>query len=242
MSRLSTPLVALLLAPLLGACKPIPPEPLAQRAFAAASLCDGFVRVAPAQAAGLILHAAPARTISPEAQAVPLFEMISVSTTSGGLVYSDLVHDPDARQTYEHCKLDLDGLRFHGVAGQIGGPARLFTPDRDVLRSLDVGFGAEVRLGELADAVVFRPDYRATAYAPFDREAPDKPQARTGAGGRSGGVAPAGARGANGDPGQDGGDGRPGADAAEPGVSGGAGGAGGAGGVGCVGAAWLAGA
>jgi hypothetical protein len=217
------------------ACKPVAPPPLAQRDFGANTPCEGPTRVAPGQATELFLHKTANSAISPEAAGVPLFEMVSVATRDGGLVFSDVVHAEGVRQTYIHCKLDLSNVEFQGVAGHIG-PQHLFTPMRDVLASLDTGFGAVVQLGGARHAAIFPPNYDTRAYLPFDREAPDAPKAAPGLGGVWGGKALKGANGAAGSNGGDGLDGRPGPNGTTPGMSGGDGGNGGPGGAGVDGA------
>ncbi len=226
----------LALALALAACRPVVPPPLPVRELAGAAPCDGPTRVDRDDVARIFVQPGRIGAISPEADGVAIFDTIGVTTRTGGLLYTDLAHAREPGQAFTHCKLDLESLRIQPIAGRLHDSLR-FAADRDVLASLDSGFGAVVRAQDVVERVVFAPWYDSRAYAPFDRQGRVTPGRAAGAPGQSGGTAPAGATGRAGQPGEDGLPGRPGARGTLPGQSGGAGGAGGAGGDGRTGAA-----
>ncbi len=220
----------------LAACKPPAPPPLAARQLQSTGPCEGTTRVAKADIRTIFATPAPVGAISPEATSVAIFDTIGVTTSAGALVFTDLPHAAAPRQAFTHCKLDLASLDIQPITGELGANL-MFRPVRDVLASLDAGFGATLRAPGAVERVVFAPWYESRAYRPFDREGRPTAGQPPGQTGQSGGVAPAGASGADGKPGRDGRPGKPGLNATSPGQSGGAGGHGGRGGNGAAGAA-----
>jgi hypothetical protein len=219
----------------LGACHPPPPAPLPVRALGGSAPCAGLQGAPAAAVQALFVQPAALGALSPEAEAVALFDTVGLTTDDGRMLYTDLPHGNPGSQVFSHCKLDLSSLSLRPIAGQLDGAQR-FTPSRDVLQSLDSGFGAVVRAGDIVERVVFAPWYESRAYLPFDRAAAPTPGQPRGATGASGGRAPDGRAGAPGTAGEDGAPGARGASGAAPGESGGAGGRGGDGGQGQSGA------
>lgn len=201
------------------------------RALGGSASCAGLQGAAPDAVQALFVQPAALGAISPEAEAVALFDAVGLTTDDGRLLYTDLPHGNPGSQVFSHCKLDLSSLELRPIAGQLDGALR-FSPSRDVLQSLDSGFGAALRAGGVVERVVFAPWYESRAYRPFDRIADPTPGQPPGARGASGGRAPDGRAGAPGTAGEDGAPGARGASGASPGEAGGAGGRGGDGGHG----------
>jgi hypothetical protein len=226
---------------LLGCAHHALPDPPEARAIASQEPCDGMTFVDPVGVRALLVQGyARDATISPEGAPSPLVKMVTVVEDSGRLTFNDIVHRPAPSQALTHCKLDPGSLSVEAVAGQLDGNY-LFTPTRDVLVSIDSGFGLVVRAGQEVEQLIVAPNYDTSAYRPYSRVGRDKPPAASGHSPGGGGYAAGGVNGGageDGDPGEagaDGANGRPGANGAVLGQSGGDGGAGGDGGDGSSG-------
>jgi hypothetical protein len=233
-SREARAMVKVGLALAVWGCHPVAPEAPLRREFGSFVPCTGLSRV-PTDQVRAVFAQGYAGTLSPEAGPTRTVDVLTVVTHAGDLVFSDIVHPEDRSQVYVHCKLDPASLAVAPIAGSVSG-GWVFTPARDVLQSLDSGFGLTVRAGGVVEHLVYPPRYDTAAYSPFDREAPPKPPGDRGSSPPPGGRAAGGARGEDGEDGEDGGDGGDGDDGALTGQSGGDGGGGGAGSPGVDGA------
>ncbi|MBN2499003.1 MAG: hypothetical protein JXR96_30720, partial [Deltaproteobacteria bacterium] len=154
--------------------------------------------------------------IASEDQQLALIDFVAVLDGQGGLHIQDQLHATvGAASRYQ--KIPLEAIALGSPQGRFSADRKLFTPSLDTLVALDSGYAIEVELGPLRRKLVYRPNYDASFYSPFDRS------------GEAGALGPAGAfgdggeggkRGSDGDDGQRGSSGMRGGDGADGGDGG----------------------
>ncbi|MCA9556613.1 MAG: hypothetical protein KC933_41705, partial [Myxococcales bacterium] len=184
------------------ACADFSPPPLQPLTEVGATVRAGATTVGAADRTFTAVYAMPRDVpgIPPAGRPVALLDAVVAMDADGDLFVADILHGrPPA--TYRHRKLDPQAVDLRSAHGRFVGVERFFAPERDVLATLDTGFVVEVGVGPAADRLVFRPDYDAANYPPFDG------RAEVGADGFEGPTGPGGGKGADGDDGDDGADG-----------------------------------
>lgn len=216
----------------------VPALPM-QKDLAFDTSCVDMTEVGPTQVKALFLNPRPEVIgLSPEAGYTPLVQMVSVVDQEGRLLFNDILHEEAPYHTLTHGKLSLKGLDIKPIAGTLDDRYR-FRPSRDVLTSLDSGFGIEIEVGGQRDRVVVPPLYDASGYKPYTRKGKSKSSGKQGYSPTGRGIASSGKDGRNGKTGGTGQNGANGEDGASKGENarnfgqdGGNGGDGGSGGDG----------
>jgi hypothetical protein len=168
---------------------PPPDLPLQKNFTGAVERSFGPASTAKSRIHGIFIHPNPALRsgargsdlwgLAVEDGAMPVLGQVSVLLEDGQLFYTDVPHSHDRSQSLAGRKLDPRELGVGTTCGSLSPDFR-FIPNRDVLCSLDLGFGVTFRRDGVADSLFLRPLYQSRLYEPYTRYGNARPMAPSG--------------------------------------------------------------